>query len=144
MASQRITIRPSEHQEQAALIGWWRVQCTALGIPEPLLYAIPNGGARDAITGRNLRDEGVRRGIPDLMLAVPNDLYHGLYIELKTQAGRPSPEQRQMIEMLNTQGFRAVICHGFEEARNEILCYLAISRAKTRSICNDICQLSAQ
>lgn len=37
----------------------------------PLLFAIPDGGRRDAVTGAHLKAEGVRAGVPDMFLAVP-------------------------------------------------------------------------
>ncbi len=124
---------PSEHAEQVALIAWWALACREFGIDESLLFAVPNGGARNPITGRRLKDEGVRRGVPDLMLAMPNDDHSGLFIELKKRnGGRVSEEQRHVLEELTRAGYKAVVCHGWEEAMQEILVYLATSRMQRR------------
>lgn len=126
-------ICPSESLEQKALCQWWAVQSHLLGLPSFLLFAIPNGGRRDAITGARLKDEGVRPGIPDLMLAVPNDIYAGMFIELKKRnGGRVSKSQQEVIPALNGQGYKVVVCHGWEEAQQEIMVYLAISRCKSK------------
>ncbi|MBQ7609135.1 MAG: VRR-NUC domain-containing protein [Desulfovibrionaceae bacterium] len=114
----------TEHQEQCALIQWWQWQCSGYGIPEPLLYAIPNGGARHIVVAKKLKDEGVRAGIPDLFLAVSRNGFHGLYIELKTASGRPSSAQKAIIGELEQQGYACKVCHGFEEARRAIADYL--------------------
>ena len=55
-----------EHSEQVTLIKWWALACKQFGIPEQLLFAIPNGGKRDVISAKLLKDEGVRAGVPDL------------------------------------------------------------------------------
>ena len=73
----------SEHQEQSAVISWWALAHRQYGLPEFALFAIPNGGARDVITGARLKAEGVRRGVVDLMLAKPNGTFSGLFIEMK-------------------------------------------------------------
>jgi len=115
----------SEHAEQSLLIQWWRWQCSAYGIHEKLFYAIPNGGNRNAITGKVLKSEGVRSGIPDLFLAVARGGFHGLYIEMKkSHGGVLSDTQKEMLLLLKNQGFKTCVCHGFEEARKEILNYL--------------------
>jgi len=116
---------PTEHQHQVALIRWWSLECQKYGVPESLLFAIPNGGARDCITGARLKAEGVRKGIPDLCLAVPNNDFHGLYIEMKTEKGRASKEQKELISILSSMGYRAVICFSWVEARQEITEYLS-------------------
>ena len=57
----------TEHRIQAGLFKWFKL--ASARHPElALLFAIPNGGARDPITGAMLKAEGVKRGVPDLFL----------------------------------------------------------------------------
>ena len=115
----------SEHKEQAALIKAWRAYAPLHGIDERLLFAIPNGGKRDYRTAKILQSEGVRSGIPDLMLAIPKGMHHGLFIEMKKKKGGVvSDAQREMMDILNALGYKAVICHGCDDAFACIISYL--------------------
>lgn len=67
---------------------------------------------------------GVKKGVPDLCLPVARGKYHGLYIELKTPAGRVSPEQRWWLGNLNADGYCAIPCYGWEQARDALIWYL--------------------
>lgn len=114
---------PSEHAEQCALFEWWNYQ--APKEIRNLLFAIPNGGARDKVTGARLKAEGVRRGIPDMFLAMPKNGKAGLWIELKrSQGGIVSSEQAAMVSALLMQGYEAVICKGWLQAKDFIQRYL--------------------
>lgn len=115
---------PHESQEQMALFQW--VGLSQAKIPElRLLHHIPNGGSRNVVEAHNLRLQGVRKGVPDICLPVPSGQYHGLYIELKRRiGGAVSDEQRGWLDALNRMGYRAVVCKGWESARDEILRYL--------------------
>ena len=115
----------SEHQEQSRLIKWaWYRAAT---IPElRLLFAIPNGGRRDAATGAMLKREGTKRGVPDLMLPVARHGFNGLFIELKRRTGgKVSPEQHDWIERLRSAGYAVCVCHGFDAAVRAIEQYLS-------------------
>src|SRR5690606_12582346 len=69
---EELTMRHTESKSQQAFIRWWGLSHRSLGVPHAdLLFAIPNGGARNPVTGATLKAEGVRRGVPDLFLAVP-------------------------------------------------------------------------
>ena len=119
-------MRNSEHNEQAALMQWWQLASLRFGIPEPLLFAIPNGGLRNRITGAKMKAEGVRAGVPDLFLAVPAMGYNGLFIELKQEhAGRTSSAQDAMLSRLEAQGYRTAVCHGWHNAAFTIKAYLS-------------------
>ncbi len=115
---------PTEAQEQAALFRW--AAFAAGMLPElRLMYHIPNEGRRSVVTGARMRSEGMRKGVPDICLPVPRGSYAALYIELKrTKGGKVSEEQRAWVDALNRAGNRAVICKGWESARNEIESYL--------------------
>lgn len=102
-------VGPSEHQEQCRVVSWWALQHKRFGLPVIALFAIPNGGARDVITGARLKAEGVRRGVPDLCLAVPRGGYHGLYIEMKVGDGKPSDAQQELIAHLNANNYKAEV-----------------------------------
>ncbi len=114
----------TEHDEQCALFAWAERQSAA--IPElALLFAVPNGGARNIVTAARLKEEGVKPGVPDLCLPVARQGCHGLFIELKKrQGGRLSHAQRVWLAWLEGQGYRAVCCHGWEQARLVLLAYL--------------------
>jgi hypothetical protein len=62
--------------------------------------------------------------------------FHGLFIEMKApstigpdgrkRAGRETAEQKAWGERLRAEGYRVVVCWGFEEARAEIMQYLDV------------------
>lgn len=115
---------PFEADEQKALFEWrdrMRGKYPALA----LMYAVPNGGSRNLIEARHLKERGVMAGVPDICLPVPNAFHTALYIELKRRkGGRVSDEQRGWIAALNRVGNLAVVCKGWEEARDVIMEYL--------------------
>lgn len=120
---QRRTRRDGEHAEQAALFRW--AEFARSHLPElTLLHAIPNGGHRHKATAARLKAEGVKRGLPDVCLPVARNGAHGLYIELKTERGKPTPEQLGWIRALRRQGYAAEVCRGWESARSMIEHYL--------------------
>ena len=90
-----------------------------------VLFAIPNGGARDAKTGYWLKQEGVIAGVPDLLLAVPKGKYASLYIEIKSPIGRQTKEQILMQVELEHHGNKYVICRNVEQFIEEIQNYLS-------------------
>lgn len=120
------SIVPSEAQEQKALFEW--AEYASVKYPAlRWLFHIPNGGSRNLIEARHLKEQGVKAGVPDIFLPCPNPIHMGLFIELKRRKrSEVSKAQREWIAELNKAGYRAVVCKGWEEARDEIKRYLSI------------------
>lgn len=110
-----------EHRLQCACVRWLRLQ-----YPNVLCFAIPNGGARSALTGAMLKAEGVVAGVPDLMIAVPKGEHAGLFVEMKVKPNRPSKEQVQVIKRLGDSGYKVAVCYSFDEFVNVVDDYLAL------------------
>lgn len=87
------------------------------------MFAIPNGGKRDAITATKLKAEGVKPGVSDIFLPVPKGGFCGLFIELKKIGGRASPEQKEFITAMQELGYGAVVVQGWQECVNTIRSY---------------------
>ena len=115
---------PLEAEEQKALFEW----AGYMGGRHPelkFMYHVPNGGRRNAREAAMLKAEGVKAGVPDIVLPAARGGYHGLYIELKRQkSGSLSKEQRAYLEYLKEQGYRAVMCRGWRQAADVIQAYL--------------------
>lgn len=115
----------SEHAEQVALLEW--SQLAANTCPElALLFAVPNGARTSMSQALKLKAEGLKRGVPDLFLPVARNSWHGLFIELKYGQGKPSVEQCWWADRLSEQGYLAVVCWGWIEAREAIVEYLGM------------------
>ena len=83
------------------------------------------GGIRTSISqARKAKKTGYWAGFPDLQICEPNRLYHGLFIEIKTEKGKPTKSQKEWVEALNKRGYKAVICKGFEQCKEELDKYL--------------------
>lgn len=99
----------SETAEQEAVVEY----CDLMRIP---VVHIPNEGKRSASYGAQLKRAGMRKGFPDLFIPVPRKGYHGLFIEMKFGKNKTTAEQDKWLALLNSQGYLAVVCRGFEEA----------------------------
>lgn len=109
----------NETDEQKQLIQYARTKPWG-----QFLFHIPNesvGGMGWTVRNRQM---GMRKGVPDLMLPIPMHGYHGLFIEMKAKSGRTSKEQDNWIKALETFGYKAVVCVGWEAARDELEEYL--------------------
>lgn len=89
------------------------------------LFAIPNGGTRNIREAVNMKAQGVRRGVSDLMLAYPTPKAAGLWLEMKRDKKAPvSKEQKNWLERMKGVGYEAHIACGFDEAVRVIEEYL--------------------
>lgn len=111
----------TEHQEQVAVIQWFRLQHKQYA---NYLFAIPNGGVRHIGTAVKLKREGVISGVPDLFLMIPKAGWHGLWIEMKIKGGKVSDSQKEFMGAATLIGYQAVVCYGFESAKDAINNYL--------------------
>lgn len=128
----------TEHAEQTAILQWvklvWRHD---LG---RLIFAVPNGGDRQAHVGASMAAEGVKKGVPDLCWPMPkfalnhhapaggiivedSRLYAGLWIELKTPkrwTGKDnagcSEQQIKWHADLIEQGYAVAVAYGWQAA----------------------------
>ena len=125
-ARQRTALR-SEHDEQVLYFRW--IDETVRVHPDlARAFAVPNGGYRHIATAMKLKAEGVKPGIPDIMLLVARDVYHGLMIEMKRPGGTLSPMQADWHCAFTQDGFRVVIATTWESARDHTLAYLAMAQ----------------
>lgn len=115
--------RPSdeEHRIQCACVRWFRFQYPSLS---GVLFAIPNGGRRDAATGARMKEEGVVAGVSDLILLRGSGPYGALCIEMKTPSGRQSETQKKWQRIAEENGAKYVVCRSLDDFMKEIEEYL--------------------
>lgn len=114
-----------EHQEQVALID----MANAHQNLEPRLkwlFAIPNGGKRGKAEAGKLKAEGVKKGVADLLLPSPDPTTGaaGLFIEMKYDKNKPSPDQIEFLDDMRTVGYKVAVCWSMGAAWNAICEYL--------------------
>jgi hypothetical protein len=115
---------PTEAEEQKALFEWAAYNIKRYPALELLIH-ISNEGKRSLWAGRELKAQGLKPGVPDIVLPVPNRHHIALWIEMKRRKdGRVSEAQKRMMFALKKYGNMAVVCYGWEEARDTILNYL--------------------
>ncbi len=94
------------------------------------VFAVPNGGKRNVVNGRRMKAEGLKSGVPDIVVAIPIEPFHGMFIEMKNKtidgkkAGRTSANQEDWLERLSTAGYATTVAYGFDEAYDALLTYL--------------------
>lgn len=89
-------------------------------------YCASAGGVRTSFKQAvKMKATGYVKGFPDLQILKPVGKYSGMFIELKYNKGRMSPEQKEWIEYLNSVGYFAICCNSFEDAKKNIDLYLS-------------------
>lgn len=113
--------RHTESNEQIAAMDWLRAQH-----PKLVDYTLHIGNERKSTyyAGYIMKRMGVLKGASDLLMAWPCGGYHGLFIEVKSKTGRPTPEQLAFIKRMNEAGYCAKLCYGAEEVISTMKDYL--------------------
>lgn len=106
----------SEDREQEIVIQWKELMMNR--VPQlKYLFHIGNGGSRHPAEAVKLRRMGVVPGVSDLFLPVARNGYHGLWIEMKRQhGGKLSKPQKEWLEGMREEGYKAERANGAEEA----------------------------
>lgn len=108
-----------ESNLQKACIKWFNFQ-----YPNLCLFSVPNGGSRNIIEAKRLKDEGVLAGVADLFLMRAKLGYYGLFIEMKIGKGVQSDKQKTFQKMCISEGYEYIICRSLDEFISKINLYL--------------------
>lgn len=108
----------TEHGHQVAFFQW---AATISAIPHmDMLYAVPNGGERNLKVAANMKAEGVKSGVPDVVWPVPRGMFAGLYLELKVPGkvnhanGGRQDNQVKWHKKLVAQRYMVATCYGWQ------------------------------
>ena len=112
----RKTIKHDEDNLQTAIVDWFGLQ-----YPEfiGMLFAVANGGRRDAREGARLKKQGVRAGVSDLILLVPRPQV--LLLEVKVKGGKLSDAQKLWLTAAAELGHTTAVAYDFHAARAAIV-----------------------
>ena len=124
-----------EQNLQKQCVAWFRAQYPQYAML--MTHPINEGGRNTARVGGIHKGEGTVAGVPDLLLFIPMHYelpghpgiyqcrYHCLGIEMKTQKGRQSQEQKDFKRVFEAAGNKYVIVRSLEEFMKVINNYIA-------------------
>jgi len=119
-------MKHTESKIQIACVQWFSYQYPEL---YHHFFSVPNGGLRRLTTAQILKAEGAKPGVADLLLTIPNQDYHGLFIEMKTEKGTLSDNQKKFKSAIERVGLhKYVICRSFEEFKKVVMEYLSATQ----------------
>ncbi|MGV8136507.1 MAG: VRR-NUC domain-containing protein [Mangrovibacterium sp.] len=93
-------------------------------LPDRLLFAVPNGGSRHKIEAANMKRQGTKAGVADVILLVPKKGYASLCLEFKTATGRQSDEQKEFQRQAEACGSKYVLVRSTAAAIGAVKEYL--------------------
>lgn len=93
-------------------------------IPDKLLFAVPNGGSRNKLEAINLKRQGTKSGVADVILLIPKGGFASLCLEFKTKTGKQSQDQKEFQKQAENCGSKYVIVRSVKDAIKEVKKYL--------------------
>lgn len=118
----------SEYQEQCIVADYLRKRW-----PD-MLFTATLGGVRVSIGAAvKLKKQGYLKGVPDLLIVANRPYtsdgvccwFYGLAIEMKVRKGGVvSDDQKRVLKQFQDEGWKAIVCHGADEAIAAIEEYL--------------------
>lgn len=124
-------MKDREHEIQVECVRWFRLR-----YPREIIFAVPNGGARNVVVGAKMKAEGVLAGVPDLMVLSARGGYNGLFVEMKKSSvgkrgqlvdkGVLSDVQKDLFLRIGEKGYKVVVCWSFDDFRREVEGYFSV------------------
>lgn len=107
---------------QKSCVRWFSYQWATYS---ELFFHVPNGGKRNPVEAAKFKAMGVKRGIADLLLLVPNKFYHFMAIELKSPKGRLTDNQKRFGKGVVSVGGKYAVVRSLEEFMDVVDNYLS-------------------
>ena len=118
----------AEQREQAQVVLWARARFdedSDKWHDLDLLHCSLNGVKLSKAQAGKAKSQGMRTGIPDLFLPVPRKGFSGLFIEMKSETGRLSDAQKDVVPRLSALGYSMHVAYSGREAIEIIRTYYA-------------------
>ena len=77
--------------------------------------------------GALLKSKGVKSGVSDIIILKASKGFHGALIELKTEKGRLSVNQKSFLDTMKLSGYFTAVCRSARDAKNTISYYLELN-----------------
>ena len=77
-----------------------------------LVFAVPNGGSRNAIEASNLKKQGVLAGVADLIVVKKNKV---IFLELKVGKNKQSDYQLEFQKQVEDLGHKYFLCYDLDD-----------------------------
>ena len=114
----KILNRP-EQTLQKNCVEWFHIV-----YPHKRIIHIPNGGKRNFLEAVQLKKMGVSPGVYDLFIPHPKKGYHGFWIEMKSDVGVLSDNQKVFKFDMDKEGYLTKECKNFEDFQIIVKDYL--------------------
>ena len=100
----------AERVLQKQCVYWFKVN-----YPNLIIHHSPNGGKRDLNTARHFKEMGTLAGFPDLFIAEPCGEFHGLFIEMKSDKGTLTENQKKIMPLLDERKYKTAVVKDLDE-----------------------------
>ena len=110
----------SEDKIQSEIFQWfWNSYCLKNHNPRLLIHSTPNGGSRHLLEAKKLKSTGLVSGIADLTIKLPNSIF--IDIEVKTEKGIQSPNQKDVQKILEDMNCNYIIVRSLDDFKMKVI-----------------------
>lgn len=128
-----------ELEHQMSLFTWARNPAVLRKYPQlDLLSCSLNGVKLSKAQAGKAKAAGMLQGEHDIKLPVARGGYNGLSIEMKAGRNKPTAEQLWYAKRLQEEGWKVAFHWDWEDARDEIERYLALSGSKSEPMLEEL------
>ena len=100
-----------------------------LKYPNALFTIAPAGQRRGSklqriIAGKEAKRMGYRKGTSDVFIVKKTKEFSGLFLELKTESGKLTHDQKVFMDIASKEGFCCLVGYGYEDSIKKIDGYM--------------------
>jgi DNA-binding sugar fermentation-stimulating protein len=99
-------MKQEEHQIQVAIINYLRAN-------RIFCFAVPNGGQRNIIVAKKLKDEGSLAGVSDFIILLHSRC---IFVEVKNAKGKQQDSQKDFQAVVESLGFEYLLWRSIDDA----------------------------
>jgi hypothetical protein len=103
----------SEDQIQQQIVNFFTNNyCLKHHSPRCSIFSVPNGGSRHILEAKKLKATGMKAGVSDLIVLMPN---RAIFIELKNEKGIQSESQKEFEQSVSALGFEYYLIRSLDQ-----------------------------